>query len=48
MKEQFIIFFTLYKENFTSFYAMWAPRQILWISLKNKKDEKIKILNVAK
>ena len=27
----------LYKENFTSFYVLWAPRQIVWGSRKNKK-----------
>ena len=29
--------FTFYKENFTLFYTLWAPRKIVWGSLKNKK-----------
>ena len=32
-----LLYFTLYKENFTSFYALWAPRQIVWGSLKKEK-----------
>ena len=34
---QFINCFTFYKEEFTSFYTLWAPRQIVWGSLKHKK-----------
>ena len=34
---QFINCFTLYKENFTSFYALWAQRHVVWNSVKNKK-----------
>ena len=37
VKNQLNVCCTFYKENFTSFYALWEPKQIVWGSLKNKK-----------
>ena len=37
---QFKNCFTFYKENFTSFYALWAPGQVVWGSPKKLEKKK--------